>query len=300
MNTLIKHIDYDYNGYETIIRSLKLEFPFLATGSIGKSVLGRDITMLRIGKASDYILYTAAIHGSERITATVLLKFVAELCEALLTGGKIAEIDARRALANKGVIFVPLCNPDGCEIALKGAVGCGEHAEYIRALCGGDFEHWSSNFHGVDLNHNFDAGWHALHELERKQGYCVPGPTRYGGLKPHSEPETEALVNLCRRVNIRYCMCFHSQGEVIYWDYNNIDIPQSRKMAEIFAASARYTLDEPTELACGGGFKDWFIQEYRRPGFTVELGKGKNPLPPSDGKKIYERIKEMLMLGLLM
>ena len=95
-------------------------------------------------------------------------------------------------------------------------------------------------------------------------------------------------------------MCFHSQGEVIYWDYNGIDTCRGRKMAEIFAASSGYALDVPCGLATGGGFKDWFIEEFHRPGFTIELGKGKNPLPPEAGEEIYEKSKEMMMLGLLM
>ncbi len=300
MCSIIKQIDYDYNGFEELFRALRQNYSFLKVGSIGKSVMGRDIKLLRLGKGTDYILYTAAIHGSERLTATVLLRFIEELCEAVRLGGKVAGVDARRALYGKGVMFVPLCNPDGCEIALKGVKGCGELAPKLYKLCGGDFEHWNANARGVDLNHNFDAGWDALHELERKSGYYGPGPTRFGGQRPHSEPETVALTDLCKKVDIRYVMCFHSQGEVIYWDYNGINTHRGQKMAEIFAASSEYALDVPAELAIGGGFKDWFIENFRRPGFTVELGKGKNPLPVTDCEKIYEQDKEMMMLGLLM
>ena len=89
MNTIIKHIDYDCNGLEAVFKSLVQEFPFLKLSSIGKTVGGRDIRMLRLGKSNDYILYTAAIHGSERITATVLLRFIADLCDALKNGKSI-------------------------------------------------------------------------------------------------------------------------------------------------------------------------------------------------------------------
>ena len=300
MDSIIKQIDYDCNGFEDILRKLCEKYPFLKSGSIGKSVLGRDIKLLRLGKGADYILYTAAIHGSERLTATVLLRFIEELCEAVKVGGKVAGVDARRALYGKGIMFVPVCNPDGCEIALKGAKGCGDLAPRLYKLCGGDFSHWNANARGVDLNHNFDAGWDELHQLEREHGFYGPGPTRFGGLKPHSEPETAALVDLCLKVNIRYVMCFHSQGEVIYWDYGGINTHRGHKMAEIFAASSGYALDVPTTLAVGGGFKDWFIERFSRPGFTIELGKGKNPLPPTDGEKIYSQVREMMMLGLLM
>ena len=300
MENIIEHIEYDCNGYYSAIFRLCEKYSFLKRETIGKSVFGRNIPLLRIGSASDYVLYTAAIHGSERITATILLRFIEELCEAIAEGKSIADVDARKALYGRGIIFVPLCNPDGCEISLKGATGCVGHAGRIYKLCGGDFEHWNANLRGVDLNHNFDAGWEELHKLEREHGFYGPGPTRYGGIKPESEPETKALVDLCKRNSIRYCLTLHSQGEVIYWDYDNIPTARGKRMAEIFAASSGYALDVPNELATGGGFKDWFIKTYRRPGFTVEVGRGENPLPAKSGAEIYETIKELLMLGVLM
>lgn len=300
MKTIIKNIDYDCNSFDVLLRDLTAEFSFLKMTSIGKTVMGRSIKALRLGDSEECILYTAAIHGSERITATVLLRFIADLCEALQSSSRLSDVDARHALTGKSIIFVPMVNPDGCEISLKGALGCGTLAGRLSRLCNGNFTNWNANARGVDLNHNFDAGWKRLHDLERQEGYFGPGPTRYGGSHPESEPETAALVELCRRLTVRYVMCLHSQGEVIYWDYNGIDTCRGRKMAEIFAASSQYALDVPVALATGGGFKDWFIEEFHRPGFTIEVGKGKNPLPPSAGEEIYHKIQEMLMLGLLM
>jgi len=71
-------------------------------------------------------------------------------------------------------------------------------------------------------------------------------------------------------------------------------------MAEIMATTSGYMLSEPKGLAVGGGFKDWFIKEFNRPGFTVEMGKGENPLPIETAKEIYERLEEMLMLTVIM
>jgi g-D-glutamyl-meso-diaminopimelate peptidase len=71
-------------------------------------------------------------------------------------------------------------------------------------------------------------------------------------------------------------------------------------MAEIMAASSGYALDVPVNIATGGGFKDWFIKEYSRPGFTVEVGKGENPLPITQATQIYKQIEEMLVLYCIM
>ncbi|MBE6799172.1 MAG: gamma-D-glutamyl-meso-diaminopimelate peptidase [Ruminococcaceae bacterium] len=300
MEPIVNFIEYDYSEYDKIIRDLSRRYPVLSVKTVGKSVFGRSIKALTLGESDSTVLYTAAFHGNERITATVLLKFIEELCEAVTNGRRLSDVDIKRALLGKSVTFIPLVNPDGCEISLKGATGCGEKADWVKRLSCGRYENWKANLRGVDINHNFDAGWNALRETEQKNGIFGPAPAFFGGKRPHSEPETAALVDFCRSHTVRYVLSLHTQGEVIYWDYNNIPTHRGRRMAEIFAASSGYALDVPNALSLGGGFKDWFIETFHRPGFTVELGKGKNPLPAESGAEIYERIKEMLTVGLLM
>ena len=200
----------------------------------------------------------------------------------------------------RGIIFVPCVNPDGCEISLRGEMGCGELAAQIKKLCKGDFKHWNANLRGVDINHNFSAGWNELHEKEIEAGIYCPGPTRFGGYRPESEPETLSLTELCRKTKIRHAVALHSQGEVIYWCYGDSTPPRAKKMAEIMATASGYALDTPVGIAVGGGFKDWFITEFNRPGFTVELGLGENPLPAYLADDIYKKVEKMLMLSTIM
>lgn len=292
--------EYDHISLKKLSQQLCERYPFLQSGAVGRSCMGRDMIAFQLGKASEYALITAAFHGSEYITATVLMFFIEELCEAILTDSAIAGFEARKAMYGRGVIFIPCVNPDGCEIAIHGRAGCGKMAPIISKMCKNDFEHWNANLRGVDINHNFDADWCALHELEQKNGIYAPAPTRFGGFRPESEPETLALTELCRTKRIRHVLALHSQGEVIYWKYGKNQPPRSRKMAEIMATSAQYELAEPEGLAIGGGFKDWFITEFNRPGFTVEIGKGENPLPIETAHNIYLRIRELLMLSTIM
>ena len=296
MEKIVKSREYDFFERTKLINMLCQKYPFIKRTVIGKSCGGRDIHLLKIGAASEYSLITAAFHGSERITSTILLMFIEELCEAMAQDGFIAGFKANRALKGRGVIFVPMVNPDGCEISLLGAKACGQAKEKISKLCNRDFEHWNANLRGVDINHNFNADWEKLREKERQEGIYGPASTRFGGYKPESEPETIALTGLCRKIKIRHVVALHSQGEVIYWDFGDKQPPRSRKMAEIMATTSGYALDVPSGLAEGGGFKDWFIEEMGKPGFTIELGKGENPLPSEDAEKIYARVKEMLTL----
>ena len=40
-----------------------------------------------------------------------------------------------------------------------------------------------------------------------------------------------------------------------------------------------YELAEVPYESSFAGYKDWFILDYERPGYTVEAGRGRNPLP---------------------
>lgn len=300
MEKIVISKEYDYLERQRLIGKLCKKYSILKKITIGRSCAGREITAIKIGSASQYCLLTAAFHGSERITSTVLLMYLEELADAIMNDGYIAGLKVRRALHGRGVIIVPCVNPDGCDISLLGAKGCGELSSAIGKLCKNDFEHWNANLRGVDINHNFNAGWEELREKERKEGIYGPSPTRFGGYRPESEPETLSLTELCRTTYIRHVLALHSQGEVIYWSFGKKQPVRSRKMAEIMATSSGYALDYPTPLATGGGFKDWFIEEFCRPGFTVELGLGQNPLPAEDAESIYNRVREMLTLYTIM
>lgn len=300
MEKIIKAQEYDYFERKKVINLLCERYSFIKKNVIGKSCLGNDIIALKIGASAEYSLIAAAFHGSERITATVLLMYIEELCQAIKNNGYIAGLKADKALKGRGVIFIPCVNPDGCDISLLGARACGNMSGTIAKLCGRDFTHWNANLRGVDINHNFNADWENLRQKERKEGIYGPSPTRFGGYKPESEPETVALIKLCRQIGIRHVTALHSQGEVIYWNFGNKQPPRAKKMAEIMATASGYALDVPTSIATGGGFKDWFIKEFNRPGFTVELGKGENPLPISDAEKIYRQVREMLTLITIM
>ena len=300
MESIVTSREYTHNERQELIRCLCNKYPFLERFSIGKSCLGKEITALKFGNCERYCLITAATHGSERITATVLLMFIEQFCRTFKSDGCMEGLKLRMGMVNKGVIFVPCVNPDGCDISLLGSKACLQNSERLSNFCKGNFKKWNANFRGVDINHNFDADWEALSQKEKSLGIFGPSPTRFGGYKPHSEPETIALVNLCKSQNISHVVSLHSQGEVIYWSFGDKIPPKSKQMAEIMATSSGYALDVPISIATGGGFKDWFIKEFRRPGFTVEIGKGENPLPAKDAFKIYKQIREFLVLTLIM
>ncbi len=297
---MVENINYSYRDLSKLIDAVTEKYPFIRRFSIGKSCLNKDITALRIGRAKNCMLFAAGIHGSEHITTNIIMYFLYELASALYTDSRIGSVRVSKALKDCGVIIVPMVNPDGCDIAINGISYAGRFSELVRRTSKGDTAHWNANARGVDINHNFSAGFKEVKALERKSGFFSAGPTRFGGNYPESEPETAALCALCRNINIRHAVALHTQGEVIYWNYGNHNPRSSEQMAQIMATASGYALDIPEGIAYGAGFKDWFIEEFNRPAFTVEAGLGENPLDIKTAHEIYERLKSMLTLCAIM
>jgi g-D-glutamyl-meso-diaminopimelate peptidase len=288
----------DYEELCSQIKTLKHNYKFVQCFPIGKSVQGRAISTLLIGSGTSSILYVGGHHALEYLTSMVLMKFARDLCEHMSEGEKMCGFNVARILSRQSIYIVPMLNPDGVEIHLKGASSAGALKDKIKRISGGDFSNWQANVRGVDLNHNYNAGWAALRQMEDDAGIKGPSPRQFGGYRPESEPETHALCNLCRRMLFTRAYAFHSQGEEIYWEYGDRTPKNSYEMAHALANSCGYTVSQPFGLASHGGFKDWFISVFSRPGFTVEIGKGKNPLPPSELEPVYEKLKNLLLLGL--
>ncbi len=282
------------------INSILKKHRFAKSFFIGKSVLGRKISVLCIGNPVGSVLFAGATHGSEWLTSLVLFRFFEEVCEAFEKREKLCGINVAEAIGKRGFSVIPVLNPDGVEINLIGSKGAFFSAKQIERLSKGDFAHWNANARGVDINHNFGAGWEELRAEERKNRIFGPAPGKYGGPRAFSEPETRAVCGFCSTFDIKRLYSFHSQGEEVYWYYGRKTPIISRDIAEEFAKTCGYKTSFPSGMASRGGLKDWYIERFGRPGFTVEIGKGENPLPVSDFEEIYQKIKPALAKALVM
>lgn len=114
---------------------------------------------------------------------------------------------------------------------------------------------------------------------------------------PLTEPEALAIYNFTLRHNFRLTLSYHSQGKVIYWKYADFLPPKSEFIGRKFATASGYTLELTPPNSSFAGYKDWFIQTYNRPGYTIEVGEGINPLPLSQFNEIYSDNIGILVLG---
>ena len=268
------------------VRGLAARYPFLRTGSIGRSVLGRPLWSLRLGAGERRVLLNAAHHANEWICTPLLLYFTEELCAAAAAGETLLGRSAAKLLSEAALFLVPALNPDGIDL-VNGALGQSEalrQAERIAA----DYprfpfpEGWKANIEGVDLNLQYPAGWEIARENKAALGIVSPAPADYVGPRPLSAPESRALYDYTLALAPERTLSFHTQGELIYWRYRGSAPPGARALAEDFARLSGYALDDAPEVSAYAGYKDWFIERFDRPGFTIEAGRGINPLPVSD------------------
>ena len=146
----------------------------------------------------------------------------------------------------------------------------------------------------------FPAGWNEAREIKFEQGFTSPAPRDYVGSSPLITPEAISVYNFTRMRNFRLILAYHTQGEVIYWQFQNYLPPASYYIGERFSNVSGYSLESTPYNSSFAGYKDWFIQTYNRPGYTIEVGLGDNPLPISQFDTIYAENLGILVLGLVL
>ena len=277
---------------EDTILALVERYPFLRTEKLGVTAFGRSLRTLVMGNGPRKVVYSAAHHANEWITTPVLLKFAEELAAAMEAGEEIFGENANRLADTATIYMVPMVDPDGVDL-VTGTIEPGTlQYEAARRLADNyptiPFPNgWKANLLGVDLNLNYPAGWLQAREIKFRQGYTRPGPRDYVGRAPLNQIETRLLAGYTEFLDPALVLAYHSQGEEIYWQFQDYDVPGARELGERFAAVSGYRLAETPYESSFAGYKDWFIQQFRRPGYTIEVGSGTNPLPLEQFDKIY-------------
>lgn len=275
------------------IDELVRTYPFCRSEVLTETAFGRPVKSLVIGNGERKVLFTAAHHANEWITAPLLLKFVEELAENMRTGGKLWGVDARTIGNLVTIHTVPMVNPDGVDL-VTGAIEPGT-LQYAAAESLAEFypripfpNGWKANLLGVDLNLQYPAGWLNAREIKFGQGYDRAGPRDYVGRAPLTQRESRALAEYTEEIDPKVVLAFHTQGRVIYWQFRDYAVPGARALGEEFARVSGYSLEDTPYESSFAGYKDWFIQNYLRPGFTIEVGSGENPLPIAQFDQIYK------------
>ncbi len=298
-SVVLTNIPYTAQTLKRNIEGLKKRYPFLQTGVVGRSGNGQEIPYLMFGEGPIKVGYNASHHANEWITTPVLMKFTEQMCRAYSLGLSLGDSDIRQLWQRTTFVIVPMVNPDGVNLVT------GEYAEgsreYNAALAlNTDLpfpDGWKANLAGTDLNLNYPAGWEEAKRIKYAQGYTRPGPRDFVGTAPLSAPESLAMARFTERQNFRLILAYHTQGELIYWKYLNYQPENSLEIARRFSEVSGYAVEETPYASGFAGYKDWFIQTWNLPGYTIECGRGVNPLPISQFNEIYRDNLGILLLG---
>ena len=293
--SLNRRMNYTFESLQTDLTSLKGVFPFIQINTIGNSVLGKPIQEIKIGTGPKKVQINASFHANEWITTPILMALVNNYLLALTNMRPIRGLDVLPYYQNVSLSIVPMVNPDGVNLVLKGPPA--QMRDQVLQINNGstDFSGWKANIRGVDLNNQYPAKWEV--EKERKEEKS-PAPRDFPGTAPLTEPEAVAMAEFARENQFDRMLAFHTQGEEFYWGYEGLEPPESQVIADEFERVSGYTSVQYIDSFAG--YKDWFVQEFRKPGFTIELGKGINPLPLSQFDEIYEEVLGIFLASLYM
>lgn len=282
------------------IESLLRTYPFMRSERLATTAFGRPISTLVVGNGPRKVVFSAAFHGNEWITTPILLTFARQFGEAIVSGGEIGGQNARQLKEKVTIYMVPLVNPDGVDL-VTGATPP-DSPEYALAMALSENypnipfpSGWKANLLGVDLNLQFPAGWQKAREIKFMQGFTRPGPRDYVGRAPLDQVESRAMEGYTQAIDPALVLALHSQGEEIYWQFEDIFVPGARELGQRLAQVSGYTLADTPYASSFAGYKDWFIKMYRRPGYTIEVGMGENPLPIEQFPDIYRAVLPILV-----
>ena len=287
---------------ERMILELVRTYPFCRSELLTATAFQRPVRTLVIGNGPRKVLYTAAHHANEWITALILLKFAEDFAQAIASGTAIGERDARTLAGQVTIYMVPLVNPDGVDL-VTGAIQPGDIQYQLADRISRDYptipfpDGWKANLLGVDLNLNYPAGWLMAREIKFSQGFVTPAPRDYVGRAPLNQLETRALAEFAEFLDPELMLAYHTQGAEIYWQFGDYEVPGAEELGQRMAQVSGYALAETPYNSSFAGFKDWFIQQFRRPGYTIEAGRGVNPLPISQFDEIYRDNLPILLIA---
>jgi carboxypeptidase T len=202
---------------ESQIDSMRILYPKLVgpRDSIGRSCEGRTIWGVRISAvpSSDHttpcVLFTALHHAREPEGMMTVMYFLWYMLEQYGSRADVTSI-----LDTRELYIVPVINPDGYAYnAADAPSGGGLWRKNRRANGDGSY--------GVDLNRNYAFKWGA----DDIGSSATKDDDTYRGASAFSEPETQAIRDLCIRKKPVCTLNYHSYGNDLVQPWGYLDSP---------------------------------------------------------------------------
>lgn len=272
--------------YLQVFAAMYPEFTELKT--IGKSVEGRDIYAIKLGKGKKEILMDGSVHAREHMTTNVILEMLDTYSAHYLKNSNYEGYSPRSLLNNVSIWFIPILNPDGVTLVQSGANGV-KNGQLATKINKGstNFQAWKANVRGVDLNDNFDSNWDKINSTVKS-----PSPSGYRGPRVFSEPESRALRDFVLSRDFKGYYSYHSSGQIIYWFNFQKDGQATRDItiARNISSLTGYRIVPPMFIVGTGASTDWFIKQTKMPGLVIEISPyvGNKPVPIANWDSVWK------------
>ena len=299
---VLTDMSYPYEIMMLNLEALRVKYPIIKVEYYFESVMGKRVPVVKLGEGEEEVFYSASMHANEWTNSVVMMKFVEDYAEAYTNNTEILGYNIRNIFNTRTIYIMPMVNPDGVDLVLNNIPRSSRFYREAREIANRypniPYPNgWKANIRGIDLNQQFPADWEKAREVKFAQGFTSPAPRDFVGFGPLTEPESFGIYNFTLKRNFKLIIAYHTQGEIIFWRYLDFEPPGAEDVARQFARISGYELVNEVETNSYAGYRDWFISEYNRPGYTFETGSGINPLPISQFEKIYNNNLGVLLFA---
>ncbi|RYF93601.1 MAG: hypothetical protein EOO00_06110, partial [Chitinophagaceae bacterium] len=236
--------------------------------SIGTSIEGRTIWCMKISDnvATDdtdepEVLYLGLQHAREAITGTSLIFFAQYLLQNYAGNAAVREL-----VDHREIYIVPCVNPDGYYFNEANNPSGGGMQRKNRRNIGSDV----TGQKGVDLNRNYGSDWADCAGASSACGSSGTSNETYWGASAFSEPETQAIRNLCYARNFVAAFDQHCSGP--YYSlpfgrrsYHSMNTADRNFYTAVPALMGKYNGHRAgdsyatVQYEVAGGAKDWWL-----------------------------------------
>lgn len=122
MSIVSTNISYNSDILRQNLSLLLRTYPFLNVQTVGNSVLGKSIYVIKLGRGPKRVFYSASIHANEWITTPVLMKFIEDYCISYVRNSKLYGYSVRNLFNSTSIYIMPMVNPDGVGLTFIGIV----------------------------------------------------------------------------------------------------------------------------------------------------------------------------------
>jgi hypothetical protein len=249
---------------------------------VSKTTEGQSIYGLHVSSSpatienKPKILMIAQHHAREIMTQHAVLDAAKDLLARLASG----DGEAKRAVQNLSIWFVPVLNPDGLKYVFSG-----------NRMWRKNRAHNPGGSRGVDLNRNYSVKWGAC-----GQHSSIESSETYKGKSPDSEAEVILAEKLNEKLHFQFAISYHSSGDEVLYPYLCGHMAEAKVYYELRDRIKSVTGFGHRLPSSGGEDHEFHYNKLGTLAYLLEIGDEFQPSYSTYENKVWPTIKGVLPL----